>query len=261
MAMSSRKKIIRNRPQPKDKELKATSFSPLYKQIKKLLLQSLEGNEFKPGESIPSEQELAVRFEVSQGTVRKAIDELSAENVLIRRQGKGTFVATHHEPQVRYRFLRIASDDPSQALRTQTTFLSCETQVPTAEMRKLFELTANQHVICIARVMKFSGQPAIYEKIYLPEPIFQGLTLEVLNRHKMPLYGLFESYFGVQLLRCDEKIRAIASSDEIAEHLSVAAGTPLLSVERISYTYGEKPVEIRKGLYTTQDYYYRNSLK
>ncbi len=88
----------------------SASFSPLYKQIKELLLQSLETGEFKPGSVIPSEQELAVRFQVSQGTVRKAIDELSTENVLIRRQGKGTYVATHHEPQESYRFLRVATD-------------------------------------------------------------------------------------------------------------------------------------------------------
>src|SRR5512141_1096298 len=81
------------------------AFSPLYQQIKGLILQSLEAGEWKPGEAIPSEIELAARFRVSQGTVRKAIDELAAENVVVRRQGKGTFVATHAERQVQYRFL------------------------------------------------------------------------------------------------------------------------------------------------------------
>ncbi|HXM81598.1 MAG TPA: GntR family transcriptional regulator, partial [Burkholderiales bacterium] len=71
------------------------SFSPLYRQIKDLLLESLRSGEWRPGEAIPSEIELAARFRVSQGTVRKAVDELAAENLLVRRQGKGTFVATH----------------------------------------------------------------------------------------------------------------------------------------------------------------------
>ena len=75
------------------------SFSPLYQQIKDLILQSLQTGEWKPGEAIPSEMDLAARYRVSQGTVRKAIDELSADNLLIRRQGKGTFVATHAEQQ------------------------------------------------------------------------------------------------------------------------------------------------------------------
>src|SRR5574339_1001217 len=86
------------------------AFSPLYRQIKALLTGSLQAGEWKPGEAIPSEMELAARFRVSQGTVRKAIDELAAENLVVRRQGKGTFVATHAEQQVRYRFLRLVPD-------------------------------------------------------------------------------------------------------------------------------------------------------
>ena len=87
------------------------AFSPLYQQIKALITRSLQAGEWKPGEAIPSEIELAARFKVSQGTVRKAIDELAAENLLVRRQGKGTFVATHAEQQVQYRFLRLMPDD------------------------------------------------------------------------------------------------------------------------------------------------------
>ena len=83
------------------------AFSPLYQQIKSLISQSLQAGEWKSGSAIPSETELAVRYKVSQGTVRKAIDELATENLLIRRQGKGTFVATHAEQQVQYRFLRL----------------------------------------------------------------------------------------------------------------------------------------------------------
>src|SRR5699024_4457369 len=88
---------------------RSTAYSPLYKQIKGLLLNSLDQGEWKPGQVIPSEMDLAARFQVSQGTVRKAIDELAADNLLVRRQGKGTFVATHHEARVRFRFLRLSS--------------------------------------------------------------------------------------------------------------------------------------------------------
>jgi GntR family transcriptional regulator len=86
-------------------------FSPLYQQIKDLLVQSLERGEWKPGELIPSEIELAARFQVSQGTVRKAVDELATEHLVVRRQGKGTFVATHHEPRAQFRFLRVVPDE------------------------------------------------------------------------------------------------------------------------------------------------------
>jgi GntR family transcriptional regulator len=75
---------------------KLADLLPLYQQIKALITQSLQSGEWKPGELIPSEVELANRFKVSQGTVRKAIDELAAENLVMRKQGKGTFVV--HPP-------------------------------------------------------------------------------------------------------------------------------------------------------------------
>ena len=86
------------------------AFSPLYRQIKGLITRGLQAGDWKPGEAIPSETELAARFGVSQGTVRKAIDELAAENLVVRRQGRGTFVATHHEERAQFRFLRLRRD-------------------------------------------------------------------------------------------------------------------------------------------------------
>src|SRR3978361_1414726 len=100
------------------------TFSPLYQQIKALLTQSLQSGEWKPGELIPSEGELAGRFKVSQGTVRKAIDELAAENLVMRRQGKGTFVSTHAERHVRYRFLRLVPDSGNEG-PAQRDILDC----------------------------------------------------------------------------------------------------------------------------------------
>ena len=93
----------------------APAFSPLYQQIKALIMRGLQGGEWKPGEAIPSELDMAARFRVSQVTVRKAIDELAAEKLLVRRQGKGTFVSTHAEEQVQYRFLRLPSEEGGAA--------------------------------------------------------------------------------------------------------------------------------------------------
>ena len=89
---------------------KSPSFQPLYMQIEALIVEGLDAGEWRPGEAIPSETELAARFRVSQGTVRKAIDALAAANLVVRRQGKGTFVATHSEDRVQFRFLRLLPD-------------------------------------------------------------------------------------------------------------------------------------------------------
>lgn len=237
----------------------SAAYSPLYQQIKVLLLQSLDRGEWKPGEPIPSELELAARFQVSQGTVRKAIDELAADNLLLRRQGKGTFVATHHEAKVRFRFLRLTPDD-GQPQPTSSRILDCRRIKVPLDVAKLLELRASEQVVNLRRVLSFNDVPTVFEDIWLPGTLFKGLTGEVLARHKIPLYGLFESEYGVSMVRAEEKLRALAAEGEQAEHLRVQPGTPLLQAERVAFTYGDRPVEVRRGWYLTEHFHYRNSL-
>jgi GntR family transcriptional regulator len=236
------------------------AFSPLYRQIKELLVQSLDRGEWKPGELIPSEIDLAARFQVSQGTVRKAIDELAAEHVLLRRQGKGTFVATHHEARTRYRFLRLASDEGAEGELAESRILDTRRTRASAEIGRALELRAGETVVAIRRLLMFGGVPTVLDDIYLPGSVFRRLTLELLTANKAPLYGFLESEFGVSMIRADEKLRAVAATPEVAAVLNVAPGTPLLQVDRTSYTYGDRPMEIRRGLYLTDRYHYRNSL-
>lgn len=237
----------------------SATFSPLYQQIKALITQSLQSGEWKPGELIPSEVELANRFKVSQGTVRKAIDELAAENLVMRRQGKGTFVATHHEARAEFRFLRLMPDVGEAHLAHSKIIEVKRLRVP-AEVARLLEMKSGDPVIFIKRVQSFEGVPTILEEIWLPGALFKGLTAERLSEYKGPMYGLFETEFGTHMIRATEKIRAIDADFEVAELLAVASGTPLLSVERVSFTYGDKPVEVRRGLYLTERHHYQNEL-
>ncbi|RJG05864.1 GntR family transcriptional regulator [Noviherbaspirillum cavernae] len=235
------------------------TFSPLYQQIKGLITQSLQSGEWKPGELIPSEVELAARFKVSQGTVRKAIDELAAENLVMRRQGKGTFVATHHEARAQFRFLRLMPDagEPHNA---DNKILEVKRLRAPAEVARLLDIKSGDSVVFIRRVQSFDGAPTIVEELWLPGVIFRGLTAERLVEYKGPMYGLFETEFGTRMIRAAEKIRAVAADEVTAELLSIALNTPLLSVERVSYTYGDKPVEVRRGLYLTDHHHYQNEL-
>lgn len=244
------------RPSP---SVPGAAFSPLYRQIKALLVQSLDRGEWKPGESIPSELELAARFQVSQGTVRKAIDELAAENLLLRRQGKGTFVATHQEARVRYRFLRLAPDE-GEPTAAQSNILECRRLRAPQDVVRNLELRAGDSAVLIRRLLSFGGVPTVLDEIWLPGVLFRGLTLERLTRNRGPLYALFETGFGVSMIRADEKLRAVAATADTAATLEVPEGTPLMQVDRISYTYGGRPVEVRRGLYRTDRHHYRNDL-
>jgi GntR family transcriptional regulator len=235
------------------------TFSPLYQQIKALITQSLQSGEWKPGELIPSEVELANRFKVSQGTVRKAIDELSAENLVVRRQGKGTFVATHHEARAHFRFLRLVSDG-GDALSPENKIIEVKRLRVPAEVARQLDIKSGDSVISIKRVQSFDGAPTILEEIWLPGVIFKGLTAERLIEYKGPMYALFETEFGTHMIHASEKIRAVSADAGVAELLFVAENAPLLSVERVSYTYGNRPVEVRRCLYVTERHHYRNEL-
>ncbi|PXW92398.1 GntR family transcriptional regulator [Sphaerotilus hippei] len=223
-------------------------------------MRGLQGGEWRPGEAIPSELELAARFRVSQGTVRKAIDELAAENLLVRRQGKGTFVATHNEEKIQYRFLRLQPEDGMPPLRMQRQFLDCRRLRAPSDVARALDLRAGDTVVQIRRTLSQSGVAVVLDDIWLPGSLFKGLTAERLSEYRGPLYSLFESEFGVRMIRAEEKIRAVVADEATAVVLSVQAGAPLLSVERLSMTYGDKPVELRRGLYNTHGHHYRNEL-
>lgn len=242
-------------------------FSPLYQQIKQLLVQNLQQGQWKPGESIPSEMDLALQFQVSQGTVRKAIDELAAEHMLVRRQGKGTFVATHSEQHVQYRFLRLVPDAIGEAKQAnsegpaQRQILSCQHVAAEAAIAKPLGLYSGDEVVHLVRTLAFEGVPTILEHIWLPGHVFKGLDSALLTADPSPMYSMFESRYGVSMVRAEEKLRAVAADAEQAEALGVALGTPLLSVERLSYSYGDQPMELRHAWYHTEKHHYRNPLQ
>ena len=235
------------------------TFSPLYRQIKEFLIRSLEEGEWGPGEAIPSEGELAARFNVSQGTVRKAVDEMAADNLLVRRQGKGTFVATHDDPRSFYRFLRLVPDDGAATHAVSDPF-SCKVQEATPEVSAALGLAVGVKVVCVERLLRFSGNPVVFDQIYLVADLFPGLELEKLLGGDRSLYSQFENDYGVRMINAEEHLRAVAADARSANLLGVNEGDPLLLVERTAYSYVNKPVEWRRGLYCTRHHYYRNDL-
>jgi GntR family transcriptional regulator len=235
------------------------SFRPLYEQIKILLTQSLVAGEWKPGEAIPSEIELASRFRVSQGTVRKAIDELASEHILMRRQGKGTFVASHNEPSYQYRFLRVTPDS-GEKLHPKNLFFGLERGRASADAAHALGLKPGTPMMGFKRVMSFLGRPMILDDIAFAANQFPGLTLAELEEFAGSVYSFYETVFGVRMIRAEERLRAVAADGFAAAHLKVAPGAPLLCVDRIAYTYGDKPVEWRRGLCLTDGFSYYNEL-
>ena len=238
----------------------APSFQPLYLQIKALLERGLDAREWPPGAAIPSENVLAARFGVSQGTVRKAIAALAADNLVVRRQGKGTFVATHTEEQSSlFRFLRIRRND-GRSEYPGSRLLDVRRGRASAEAARLLDLKPGDPVIRLRRVLEYSGEPVVLDEIALPGTLFKGLTRSRAEAYQGSMYSLFETQFGVRMLKAQEKLRAVPADAASARILRVRPGAPLLAVDRVTLTYGDRPVEWRRGLCTTKRHHYVNEL-
>jgi GntR family transcriptional regulator len=180
----------------------------------------------------------------------------------MRRQGKGTFVATHAEQQVQYRFLKLMPDTGDARVEgpAQRKVIDCRRVRASADVARALALRSGDAVVQARRVLAFAGVPTILEDIWLPGHAFKGLTAEQLANYQGPTYAMFELDYGVRMVRAEEKIRAVLPDADQAAMLQVPQATPLLSVERIAYTYNDVPMELRRGLYLTDTHHYRNEL-
>ena len=234
-------------------------MDPLYEEVKKKITQSLIQGEWVPGEAIPSEIELANIYDVSQGTVRKAIDDLSAESILVRRQGKGTYVATHNEENIQLRFLRLTSNFGLKE-KLDNQLISFSKEKATNKLAKILNINPASTIISLTRILTFNEKPLILDVIKIPAQSFRGLTAEMVVEKKGSMYRMYETDFGVRMLRADEKIKAISANSKSSSLLNIKENSPLLSVERLSYTYDNKPLEWRLGLCITDNHFYRSEL-
>ncbi len=237
----------------------APVFKPLYEQIRDLLTQSLMAGEWKPGEVIPSEMELAARFQVSQGTVRKAIDAMAQDKLLVRRQGKGTYVASHDDMHSKLRFLRLTAATGEKEM-LDNRLLSCERRKADAEFSRLTGLKSGAAIIAIQRLLTFSGRPVILDDIILEARHFRGLNASRIEAHNGSLYSMYETVYGIPMVRASEKISAVAADSQQASALDVPPHYPLLRIERTAFTYGDQPIEWRIGHCVTEHHHYYNEL-
>jgi GntR family transcriptional regulator len=152
------------------------------------------------------------------------------------------------------------SDDSKVESPAQRTIIDCKRTRATADIARLLSLRSGEPMIQVRRVLSFDNTPTILEEIWLPGSPFKGLTAERLSLYTGPMYALFETEFGVRMIRADEKIRAVLPNTLQSSLLKVSRQTPLLSVERVAFTYNDLPMELRRGLYVTDTHHYRNSL-
>lgn len=232
-------------------------FRPLYAQVRDRLIRRLVDGVWAPGEPLPSEMQLAAELGVSQGTVRKALDAMAAENLVVRRQGRGTFVARHDEERIMFQFFKLVGDDGSRSF-PQSRVMSVQSARSNAGEREALKLERDARVVRIRRLRSMDGTPVIVETVTLPEATFPGLSdMEIPNN----LYGLYVMHFGVTVASTRERLKAVATSAQDAETLGVAAGTPALKIDRLALSLERQPVEWRVSVCLTERFHYLSELR
>lgn len=238
----------------------APDFRPLYSQVKDLILRRMVSGRWRPGEALPSEQRLAVEFGVSQGTVRKALDEMAAQNLVVREQGRGTFVASHQNPRAQFHFLHIVSDSGAKEVPT-SRILALREAAATREQSRRLGLAAGARVLRILRVRAIKGVPVILERIAAPAALLPGFDLPLGKEIPDELYVIYEQRFGVAVARAEESLKAVPADAADARHLGVAKGAALLEIDRIARSLDGTRVEWRLSRCNTAHHHYFSEIE
>lgn len=225
---------------------------PLYRQVRRALQQSIEAGTWRPGDALPSEAQIAGKLGVSIGTLRKAVDELVLENVLVRRQGKGTFVVLHNPERFLFQFFPV---QPRRDLQQQEPAAARE--YPRVELLGFAAGRADENEAALLRIrpaepvlridnrLSLAGRPVVHDRLSVSAALFKGLDEKRLRERPSTLYSLYQTAFGITVLRAEERVRAVAVGAQAARVLGMAAGLPALEVHRVALTFGGRPVEYR----------------
>lgn len=222
----------------------------LYKDVKHAILGALAEGEWKPGEVIPSERKLIERFGVSIGTLRKAIDELVAESILIRHQGRGTFVATHRQEDHFFRFFRIVRQDGHREYPTVNLARFQRGKADKVEAAAL-GLAVGDAVMRFTNILSLEGKPVLTDAITVSAERFKTLTEKKLRERPNTLYNFYQDAFGVNIIRTEERVRAALADADDEALLGVPAGSPLLEILRVASSYHDERIEYRVSRVST----------
>ncbi|MFK7964816.1 MAG: GntR family transcriptional regulator [Burkholderiaceae bacterium] len=237
-------------------KLGINSAEPLYRAARNRLLEALASGDYSPGHALPPEKDLAAEFGISIGTLRKAVDELVSEGILIRQQGRGTFVASHDRERLMYYFFHVVPFDRAK------------TEYPVVELVSFARGKADQHIADKLQIktgdpifkmrnqLSLAGQTVMIDDIALPSHRFSGLTAEKIRKRSSTIYQLYQAQFGLTVAHTEERLRAVSAPSDIAALLQVAPNSPVLMIRRLASGYQREPIEWRVSHVDTRSHEY-----
>ncbi|MBF6570124.1 MAG: GntR family transcriptional regulator [Candidatus Binataceae bacterium] len=232
---------------------------PLYKRIKLEVTRLLSSGKSKADEPLPTEKEFAAKFRASVGTVRRAMDDLVAEHIVVRQQGRGTYLAPFSAERLLNRFWPVHRKDGTREIPIVQTLLFATERADAAAAEAL-QIRKGDGVYRIVNLLLMGGNPVMLDDVRIAKADFPGLTEQSFISRETTMYGLYQSRYGLSVIRTLDRLTGVPADAEAAHRLAVPLGAPLLAFTRIAYTFGDKPVEYRRTLIHTAAYEYRNAI-
>lgn len=232
---------------------------PLYREVHWRITRALTEGQWKPGEAIPSEARLAAEFRVSIGTIRRAIDELVAGRILVRRQGRGTFVATHTEDRTLFYFFHVVGKNGSREFPV-SELLSFRRERAGVSDELLLAAARGSRVARVRNLLKLADSPVVLDDITVSTERFAGIDEDTFRNREGTIYGLYQARYGVNVVRINERLSAAHPPADVATILRMRADQPVLHIRRTAYTYNDTPVEYRLSWINTADHEYLSDL-
>lgn len=190
------------------------------------------------------------------GTLRRAVDELAASGLLVRQQGRGTFVAQHSQDRYLFSFFHIVAQDGTKEY-PHVRFLSCGPTEADAFAAAALAVKAGSRLMHLSNELSLAGEVASLDEIFLPTALFPGLSEQRLRERKTTLYQMYQDEFDVTVVRASERLRASAANRSQARLLNTDVGAPLLQIIRVAYSFQDRPVELRYSYVNTRRCEYR----
>jgi GntR family transcriptional regulator len=238
--------------------LDRNTFVPLYHQIQQRLLHQIHSGALKPGEPLPSAQEISATLGVSQMTVRQAIKSLCELGVVYSKQGKGTFVSGMKLEKDFRQVLSFSEDMKARGSTPRSRVLAFEVQKPDEDVMEALRLSPGEQVIYLKRIRQSNNLPMGVECSSLPLRLCPGLLESFDPRNS--LYEALSERYGINMMVADEVAEAGLADSEAARLLRIAKGSPVFLFTRISYVQSGQPIEYVQSTYRGDRYKIVNRL-
>ncbi len=232
-----------------------------YEEVKQKITEDLVRGRYPMGQALPAEKDLSKELDVSIGTLRKAVDELVAEGIVVRRQGRGTYVAEHDLKRLLYYFFHVVKHDVDKKANPRVDLVSLNTAVATKEEASKLNIKEGAPVWRLVNCLYLEERCVMIDQITLDKKRFKNLTrAEFINREGS-IYQLYQMKYGQTVVRSSERLRASLVSKQHAEWLDIKANSPVLVIRRVALGIQDDPIEWRISTLNTNQYEYFSELQ